>query len=76
MILSTELQEKGYSNININTRINRLKHPLINPLLLSIQKRNLSNISKKYDKCKRLNSQEKDFIWNLYFNFVIKTNIL
>ena len=66
----TELQQKSYNHITTNEQLNQINNFVFDKLRL-VQKNALHLIERNYIKNKAFNKEEKDYIFNLYYNFII-----
>ena len=67
----TSLQRQGYKHITIREQINAIKNGVAFINLRSIQKRGINMIEKAYNNKKYLNSDESEYLFNIYYNFVV-----
>lgn len=66
----TELQKKGYNYITIPEQLKLVMNNAYTKLRM-IQQDAISKIKKKYDKNKFLNNEESEYLFNIYYNFIV-----
>lgn len=67
----TQLQRQGYKHITIREQINSIKNGIAFINLRPIQQRGINMIEKNYNRKKYLNSDESEYLFNIYYNFVV-----
>lgn len=70
MLNYTQLQRQGYKNITIPQQIAEIKNKAY-PKLRLIQQQNLKKIERIYNSKGYLSQEESNFIFNLYYNFIV-----
>lgn len=72
MLDYTAVEKAGYNSISYNQQIKEIidNKNCINKLR-SIQKKNLFIIRRKINNKHSLTQEEKDYVFNLYYNFVV-----
>jgi len=67
----TKLQKAGYKGVKVTSMLNALKSKEIHKHLRLVQQNELAICKNKYEKNGYLNKQYFQFIWCLYWNFVL-----
>lgn len=73
MLDYTSTEKAGYNSISYNEQItNIMNNKSCYNKLRAVQKTNLNNIRRKVNTTKQsLTQEEKDYVFNLYYNFVV-----